>query len=133
MRATVLFLLSLAVPVAPALAQDPMSGREFEAFVDGGTYDYARDGVSYGIETYLPGRRVLWAYNDDECEEGSWYEEEKGTICFLYPYDPGVPKCWNFWPDGERLRATFVETGVSTYSVIPAETPLACQGPWMGV
>ena len=54
MRATVLFLLSLAVPVAPALAQDPMSGREFEAFVDGGTYDYARDGVSYGIETYLP-------------------------------------------------------------------------------
>lgn len=133
MRHALSAALIVAFLAVPAHAEEPMSAAEFEAFVDDGTFEYARDGQSYGIETYLPGRRVRWAYLDDVCEEGTWYEAAPGEICFLYPYDPGVPKCWNFYPDGERLRATFLDTGVTTYSVIPAETPLACQGPMVGV
>lgn len=80
-----LALLALAA-ASPALADDPMSAAEFEAYVTGKTLFYSHLGVEYGVEQYLPGRRVKWAFLDGDCRDGRWYQQDD-MICFTYEGD----------------------------------------------
>lgn len=118
---------------APALAQTPMTGAEFDAYVTGKTMDYFADGQAFGREVYLPGRKVRWAYTADECKLGHWFAEG-GNICFLYDGDP-EPKCWTIWPDGEGLAASYMTDapGVAPRTVRETTEPLSCAGPDVGV
>ena len=51
----------------PAL--EPLSAEAFEAYTTGKTLTYATRGAStpYGVEEYLPGRRVVWSFVGGEC------------------------------------------------------------------
>ncbi len=115
-------------------AETPMTGAEFEAFTTGKTLFYNSLGQAYGIELYRPNRRVSWAYLDDTCEEGRWDEPEPGLICFSYEFMAGL-QCWNFFLDGDGLRADFVTEDGSTvpYTATPATQEMTCFGPEVGV
>jgi hypothetical protein len=116
----------------PAAAQ--MSASDFEAYVTGRTLTYADRGVIYGVEEYLPGRRVRWAYVGDECTEGYWYEDG-GDICFVYDHNPDAPQCWQFSQSGGRLSAVFMgaENGRELYEAEASDEPMICLGPKIGV
>lgn len=132
-------ILIYALTVAPQLLQAaeppevvPMTAEEFETYTQGKTVTYSADGQVYGAEEYLPGRRVRWAYTEDICREGDWYEEA-GQICFTYDYDPR-PQCWVFWQDG-GLNALFMgsDSGTRLREYEVSRKPLPCAGPEVGV
>ncbi|WP_172294037.1 hypothetical protein [Pseudoruegeria sp. HB172150] len=133
MRLLASILLAVTVP-ACVLAEDVMSGAEFEAYVEGRTLTYHDQGVAYGIEQYLPGRRVRWAYIGDECWDGYWYEDTQSNICFVYEDNP-EPKCWRFTRREGRISALFMGTdeGRELYEVMNSPEPLTCMGPDVGV
>ncbi len=131
---SILTAACLAVLTAlPAVAEEEMSAAEFEAYVEGRTLTYHDDGVAYGVEQYLPGRRVRWAYFGDECWDGYWYDDGP-NICFVYEDNP-EPKCWRFTRKGGRLSALFIgsEEGRELYEALNSEEPLYCPGPDVGV
>ena len=58
MRSLVICLI-LATPLQ---AQDAMTGPEFDAYVTGKTITFRTEAnPSYGVERYLPNRRVMWS------------------------------------------------------------------------
>lgn len=135
--ATLTLCLALAMP---ALAQDPahiadspLTGAEFDAYATGKTLSYAQNGVVWGSEQYLSDRRVIWAFAEDECQYGTWYEDQ-GNICFLYDNDL-QPQCWRFFREDSGLRAIFIgpDGGTSLSEVGQSTTPLNCPGPDVGV
>ncbi|AWD22895.1 hypothetical protein [Fuscovulum blasticum] len=133
MRAVALALI-LALPAVAATADDvPMTGAEFDAYVTGKTLTYSQFGSVFGIEEYLPGRKVRWKFTADDCQYGSWYE--KGDlICFVYEYDPDE-HCWTFWTDGGKLKALSVDNAPGEELTEVARSPegLNCPGPDVGV
>jgi hypothetical protein len=125
--------VSLALCAAPALAQTPLTAEEFEAHVTGRTVTYRQLDSIFGIEEYLPDRKVRWSVAPGECQYGSWYAEDQ-YICFVYEYDP-VPHCWTFWKEDGALVA-LSDTGLpgeELHEVDRSEKPLACPGPDIGV
>jgi hypothetical protein len=132
MRFSLAFLLLVALPAA-ARAEPSMTLAEFEAYVTGKTLTYSQFGEVYGIEEYLPDRRVRWAFTEDVCQYGRYYEDD-GLICFAYEYDP-KPHCWTFLQDGTGLRALSVTDapGAEISEVAQSDAPLACAGPEVGV
>ncbi|MCP3969566.1 MAG: hypothetical protein GY717_04470 [Rhodobacteraceae bacterium] len=126
------FLLALFLPALPALAE--MSAEQFEAYVTGQTLTYADGGVVYGVEEYLPGRRVRWAFNGDRCKDGHWYEAG-GQICFIYDDNPDAPQCWLFSEQAGRLSAVFTGSaqGRQLFEAVRRAEPLLCLGPEVGV
>jgi hypothetical protein len=118
---------------APSVAETPMGAAEFDAYVTGKTLTYAEAGVVFGTEQYLPNRRVRWAFTDDICQFGRWYEQD-GRICFVYDHDP-TPQCWQFWRSDTGLRARFAsdQEGRELTEVQDSDQPLACAGPEVGV
>ena len=116
----------------PAFAA--MTAEEFEAYVTGQTLTYADRGVSYGIEEYLPNRRVRWSYVGDQCQDGYWYDQGE-QICFVYEDNPDVPQCWIFTQDGGRLSAIFANEndGRQLYEAKKTNEPMRCLGPDVGV
>jgi hypothetical protein len=139
-RATPTAGLLLALLALPALwtgplsaaAQEPMTAEEFEAYATGKTLSYAQGAEIWGTEQYLPGRRVVWAFSEDECQYGTWYQQGE-NICFVYDNDP-TPQCWTFWRQGDGLRARFEGNpdGTELAEVGQSEEPLACPGPDVG-
>ena len=128
--------LSFVIAVASAsqsLAETAMTAAEFDAYATGKTLTYSVTGEVYGAEQYLPGRRVVWAFKDDQCADGVWYEDA-GLICFSYE-NMGDPQCWNFYLGGSGLRAEFVgdAAGSELSEVAQSTKPLACPGPDVGV
>lgn len=113
----------------PALGP-PLSAAEFEAEVTGRTLTYGSGGIVWGQEQYLPGRRVLWAFTGQACEEGYW-RAEGPAICFVYEATPG-PNCWLFYRDGERLVARSMGSMGSLSEVERSAEPMQC-GPRVGV
>ena len=111
-----------------------MTAEEFEAYVTGQTLTYADRGVSYGIEEYLPNRRVRWSYVGDQCQDGYWYDQGE-QICFVYEDNPDVPQCWIFTQDGGRLSAIFANEndGRQLYEAKKTNEPMRCLGPDVGV
>ena len=134
MRFTAAIFLSLTLASATqALAETPMTAAEFDAYATGKTLTYSVAGEVYGAEQYLPDRHVVWAFKDDQCADGVWYEDA-GLICFAYE-NMGDPQCWNFYLGTSGLRAEFVgPNGSSSLSeVAQSAKPLACAGPDVGV
>jgi hypothetical protein len=124
-------LVAALFPLAAA-ASDPMSAAEFEAYVTGKTLTYSQFGTVFGIEEYLPGRKVRWQVAED-CQYGHWYEKG-GLICFAYEYDPGE-HCWTFWREADGLRALSVDDlpGSELSEVRQTTDGLACPAPDVGV
>jgi hypothetical protein len=111
----------------PVVAEAPLTAEEFEAEVTGRTLTYASPEGPYGIERYLPGRRVTWGFLDGECFEGEWYPEGD-AICFTYDGIDEV-QCWQFWREGEGLRAKFLgESGNWLFEMTEDGLPLVCGG-----
>jgi len=88
---------------SPALAQEqPLTGEEFAAFVEGKTMDTYNETGQFGVETFLPDRRTLWRDADDRCLKGSWTETD-GIICYTYEDDDPGPFCSSFYVRGDWL------------------------------
>ena len=129
MRAALLAVLF----VTPALAETPLTAEEFEAHVTGKTITYQQYTSVFGVEEYLPGRKVRWSTAPDECQYGSWFAQAD-KICFVYEYNP-TPICWSFWMKDGALVA-LSETGIAgeeLYEVDATDQGLPCPGPDIGV
>lgn len=127
-------LLILLVQFAqPAAAQTPLSGAEFDAYTRGKTLFYGFDGEAYGVERYMPNRRVIWSFLDGDCKEGVWYERDE-QICFLYE-DRLDPQCWVFTESAGRLIARFEGDPMATelYEAEDIGEEMICYGPDVGV
>jgi hypothetical protein len=114
-------------------AETPLSAEAFEAHVTGKTITYQQYDVIFGIEEYLPDRKVRWSVAPDECQYGSWYPQGE-NICFVYDFDP-IPACWTFWLRDGALVSLSVNSapGAELYEVAADATPLPCPGPDVGV
>jgi hypothetical protein len=133
MRLTAALLAALLL-AAPAQAADaPITAEAFEALSVGRTLTYSLSGKVYGTEQYLPGRRVLWAFEGDECRVGQWYEDE-GRICFVYQGGSDA-QCWTYFRDAGGLKAQFAgdPPGAEAAMVSEIPGPLDCPGPKVGV
>jgi len=129
-----LMLVPLTVATLPARSADaPLTAQEFEAYATGKTLSYAQAGTVWGSEQYLPGRKVIWAFTEDDCQYGHWYEDA-GNICFVYENDP-APQCWRFFREEKGLRAVFLDgDGMTLLSEVgQSSKPLNCPGPDVGV
>lgn len=126
---------ALATAALPTGAQTPMTGEEFDAYTVGRTLSYASAGQAYGIEQYLPGRRVRWAFIGDTCQEGTWYESGP-MICFVYEYNPDDHQCWIFTRTPDGMTGVFQGPdgpGTELYEVQQSDQPLTCQNLDVGV
>lgn len=128
--ALVLVTGALAGPVA---AQQALGPEAFERYATGKTLYYGSEGMVYGAEQYLPGRRVIWAFVGQPCKFGTWYPVGD-EICFVYDTEPGA-HCWTFFQSGSGLRAQFAgdPSGAGLVEVDQSAEPLACPGPDVGV
>ncbi|MBU2943124.1 hypothetical protein Q8W37_12900 [Shimia thalassica] len=126
-----LFVFFLLLPL-PALADTPLTAQEFDARTVGKILFFGAEGQRYGVEEYLPDRRVRWSFLDGKCRDGVWYENGP-EICFLYEDNP-EPQCWLFYTDGDGMRAEFATGNDPTilYEVESGDEML-CLGPDVGV
>ncbi|MFA3916042.1 hypothetical protein [Ruegeria hyattellae] len=118
----------------PVLAQSDMSAEEFDRYTLGKTLFYGQGGQAYGVERYLPDRRVIWSFLDGDCKQGLWYEREDGQICFLYE-DRLDPQCWSFSQGTQGLIARFENDPQATelYEAEDIGEEMLCYGPDVGV
>lgn len=122
--------LFFALCVTPALAETPMTGAEFEAYVTGRTLSFSSaNNPAYGVEKYLPNRRVVWSGGDGTCVEGMWFEQDD-SICFLYETDPEA-KCWRTYLTENGIRAEFTTrpNGGVIFETLETPKDLVCPGP----
>lgn len=126
-------LLTLCLVTGPARSESPLSADAFDALTLGRTMTWSQFGTAYGVEQYLPGRRVRWTVLGDTCVTGHWYPDGE-AICFRYEHRD-TPACWIVGQDGNDLTAVEVTGAPGTPPVIITETtvPLACFGPEVGV
>jgi hypothetical protein len=134
---TLILALMLSTPAlaeTPAPLPPPMTAAEFEAYSTGKTLTYGLGGEVYGIEQYLPGRQVLWAFTGDVCRKGYWYEAG-AEICFVYQDDYDGPECWTFHRTEAGILARFMgpTSAPDLSEVQQSSSPLACAGPDVGV
>ncbi len=129
MRRAAILCLMLA---SPAWAEAPLSVEALDRLVTGRTLTYAQDGEIYGVERYLPGRRVIWAFTEDECRFGT-YHAQGDEICFLYEGDPNQ-HCWTFHMQDGRLGARYAgdPEGTELSAVEDSAAGLPCPGPDVG-
>ena len=130
-----LTMLALFPFALPGVAQQRLDADAFDAYTRGRTLSYNFMGTPYGIEEYLPNRRVRWAFMGQDCQTGVWYERN-GNICFLYDNAPTDEQCWTFTLSEDGLRGVFQgPDGPSTelYEVEQSDQPLVCPGPDVGV
>lgn len=130
MRALLPLILALAA--AQAQADDPVSAEEFDALTLGRSMTWSEFGSVYGIEQYLPGRRVRWAAVGEDCTAGHWYADGP-AICFKYENDI-EPDCWIITRTPGGFDAHYAANPPGTAPVTVAETPdpPACPGPEIG-
>ena len=123
MRNTLIWLLL----ASPAAGQERMNAEEFDAYVTGRTITFrTATNPGYGVERYLPGRRVMWSAFDGTCQYGVWFES-KGDICFRYKGDP-EHKCWTIYDEPGGLRGVYTTEPNSTviFEVPDRDDPLIC-------
>jgi hypothetical protein len=123
----------LLIAALPAMAETPLTPGEFEAYTTGRTLTYSAGGIPFGIEEYLPDRRVRWSYLDGECQDGEWYPAGE-MICFVYEAYP-EHQCWTFYLRDGGLVARFENDPASTelYETHQSREPMQCLGPKVGV
>ncbi|MCV6586096.1 MAG: hypothetical protein OIF47_11225 [Marinibacterium sp.] len=136
MKPTLVAIALAAAPLAgalPATADTPLSADAFDAYTHGKTLFYGADGALYGVECYLPNRRVVWSFLDGRCQDGIWYPQGD-EICFVYEDVPG-PQCWTFHKGPSGLRAYFESQPPATelYEAQDVGEDMLCLGPDVGV
>ncbi|WP_333814636.1 hypothetical protein [Tabrizicola sp.] len=126
-------LLALLLSATPVLAEPVLTADEFDTLTRGRIMTWSEFGAVYGVEQYLPGRKVRWTVLGDDCKTGHWYQDG-AAICFQYEDDID-PDCWEITRSGADLLARYTTDPPGTEPVIVAETtePLACFGPEVGV
>ena len=114
------------------MCEEALTAETFEALTLGRTMTWAEFGQVYGVEQYLPDRRVRWTVLGDDCKLGHWYPDG-GMICFQYEDDPD-PDCWTITEDAEGLAARYAGASATSPPVLVQETtdPMACFGPEVG-
>ena len=124
---------ALLAPLA-AGAETPLDGPAFERHTTGKTLYFGLRGEPYGVEKYLPNRRVRWSFLDGRCLEGEWYEAANDQICFVYEDDPD-PHCWQFFLDGDGMRARLGDDPeeIPLYQAEELDDEMMCMGPDVGV
>jgi hypothetical protein len=124
--------LLLCLAAGPGLAEPPLSAAEFDALTLGRTMTWAEFGAVYGVEQYLPDRRVRWTVLGDDCKAGHWYQAGE-MICFQYEDDP-APDCWTITLNGPGMIARYAGNPPDAEPVVVKETtePMACFGPKVG-
>ena len=126
-------LLCLTQAVA---ADDPgprLSPEAFESFASGHTLTFNLGGAPYGVEQYLPGRRVIWAFIGGPCREGTWFPAGD-RVCFEYDDEPGRLHCWTFYDTADGMVARSAGMGQGdVVSVERTSEPMSCPGPEVGV
>ena len=129
---TLPLMLSGLLSALPAQATEPLSADAFEQFTTGRTLNYFSGGSPYGIEKYLPNRRVIWSFLDGRCQEGTWAPSGP-YICFEYNTDSG-PQCWQFFLQNGQLRAIFEDGSeeATPYAAEDASEEMYCMGPDVG-
>jgi hypothetical protein len=132
MHRLILPLCLTLLPHAVLGDETPLTGAQFGAYATGKTLTFSQGGNTYGTEQYLPGNRVLWAFEGDICRKGRWYAEAD-LICFVYDHDPS-PQCWTFWQSDNGLNARFEgdAPGTELSEVARSPRPLQCAGPDVG-
>ncbi|MEZ5730784.1 MAG: hypothetical protein R3D97_00490 [Paracoccaceae bacterium] len=125
--------MCVATAATAADTGTPLTGDEFERAVTGRTLYFNSAGQPYGVEQYLPDRKVVWAFVGDDCRKGRWYDEN-GLICFVYDDNPD-PQCWLFFTITGGLAAQSVNYPDSPplTAVEQSPEPIACLGPNVGV
>ncbi|MEL6960611.1 MAG: hypothetical protein AAGL89_16855 [Pseudomonadota bacterium] len=115
----------------PAWSETPLTGEEFDDLTRGKTLTFSAGVAPYGTEYYGPDRQVIWAFNEDRCERGFWYDvpSETGTlICFEYEFSE-TAQCWQMFEVDGKLRADFMNVPGTTVLYEATETePLICGG-----
>lgn len=134
LRNAAALLLCLSAHSAFAQTEDPMTGAEFDAYSRGKILTYADEGYIYGTEEYLSDRRVRWAFTQEECQIGHWYETNDRQICFVYDQEPNA-QCWKFFlgPNGMTAQSMNEGSDQRLDEVQQTNEPLACAGPDVGV
>lgn len=127
-----IFALSAALSLtglATNAAGTPLSAQEFEDYTSGKTVTYANRAGHAGEETYLDGRRVLWADDEGVCSDGTWYQMGE-MICFDYG-EGTVPQCWWFYLENHGLRAEFVDGSADStlFETGRDDEPIECRAP----
>ena len=137
--ALILAALPLAAEIAPGLTAPSLNApsltaQQFEDYTTGKVLTYGIAGAAYGIEQYLPGRKVVWAFVGAECRTGTWYEADQ-LICFVYDDRPDDPQCWSFYLGRGGLQAHFAgdPAGQGLTEVEQSSGPMPCAGPDLGV
>lgn len=133
-RLMILLLTALpTLPPVPLTAAEPLNAEAFDRYTQGRTLFYGFDGAMYGVERYLPGRRVIWSFLDGDCQEGIWYEDA-GQICFIYE-NRTDPQCWSFALSPQGLTARFENdpTATQLYEAEDIGEDMLCHGPDVGV
>jgi hypothetical protein len=101
----------------------------FQILSEGRTLHFSLDGVPFGAEQYLPGRRTLWRFEGGPCVAGAWRAEGE-AICFRYDGQV-APSCWRLVEERGRLVARLLEGGAETGFALTLERsetePLACK------
>ncbi|MFS4580453.1 hypothetical protein [Phaeobacter sp. C3_T13_0] len=116
-----------------AQAGAALSADQFDRYTQGRTLFYGFDGVPYGVERYLPNRRVIWSFLDGQCQNGEWYPQAN-QICFIYD-EIGAPQCWEFSISDKGLIAQFEGDPEATelYEADELGEEMLCLGPKIGV
>lgn len=129
------FAVGLSVMAAATWADEPLSGPEFDAYTQGKTMTYAQGGTVWGREQYLPGARVIWAFEGQDCKRGAWHEAAPGLICFAYQDNPADLECWRFFHREGKLFAQpdGADNAAPLAAIEETNAPLACPGPDLGV
>jgi hypothetical protein len=124
--------LALVMLASPALAEPPLTAEEFDSLTQGRIMTWSEFGTVYGVEQYLPGRRVRWTVMGDECKAGHWYAEGS-AICFQYE-DDHAPDCWDITRSATGLIARYTTNPPDAEPVVVEDTTesLACFGPKVG-
>ena len=132
--AAVLAAFVLMAPAAQASDPGPLLTPEaFESYATGHTLTFQLGGAPYGMEQYLPGRRVIWAFIGEPCREGRWFPVQE-RICFEYDDEPGRLHCWQFFDSPDGLVARSSGMGPNDLVAIDRSTqPMDCPGPEVGV
>lgn len=123
---SVISVLALLPLAALAETDPPLSAEDFEAFVQGRTFDTHDQTGRYGVETFLPGRRAIWR-DADQCLEGTW-RPQGDQICFDYQGEP-FPHCWTYHDRGDWLMGWLDgDRGTAPIMLYPADEVVTCEG-----
>jgi hypothetical protein len=128
-------IATLLLLATPALAERAVTPDEFEEMVAGRTFHFDREGKEFGSEQYFDDNRVIWTFEDGQCQRGIWFSNPRDEICFVYETDP-APQCWQFleMEDGAfHARSVGAPPSEDLITRDVSREPLDCPLPDLGI